>query len=162
MAAKRTKAQELDRVRHRETGETGTIMLVHDGQKGHCKVFNLVLDTGPRERTLWQADECEWAPPGAKRRCFRCGEETHWTNACPYGDCGAHLTEEAREVLRGMGLDPRRIPGRVDAPDAYDGIRLMYGTDHHDVYQPLRRRVCEFDGHLFEDGTCGCGATEEA
>lgn len=158
--AKRTKAQELDRVRHLTTGATGTIFQVYDGNKHQPPNYGLILDTGPRVRTLWKSTECEWAPAGAQRRCYRCGEQTHWTIACPYGDCGAHLTDEGREMLRRMGLDPRRVPGKVDAPDAYDGIRLWVTQTREDVYQPMRRRVCEVDGHLFEDGTCGCGAEE--
>lgn len=165
--AKRTKAQEGDRVVHLRTGETGTIMSVHSevAPKGSPPNYSVLRDTGLRVTTVWKGAEAQWEYAGA-RKCFRCGEDDHTVLHCPYGDLDARLTTEGRAALVALGLDPRRQPGAVDGEDAYDGIRLWAGPGNKDYYRRLRRRVCEHegvivDGHDFNDGTCRhCGKAE--
>lgn len=167
MGRNRTKAQQLDRIVNVRTGETGTIADTHTETtpKGSPPNYAVIRDTGPKRVVLWKGADVEWEPPSPVRKCARCGEADHHVIACPFGDCGWQLTEEAREVLRKHGLDPRRVPGKTDGEDAYDGIHLWTSASQHVVRQPMRRRVCvlddvEVDGHEFADDTCvHCGAT---
>lgn len=157
MGRNRTKAEQLDRATNTKTGEVATVMTVHTETtpKGAPPNYSVMLDTGPRRTHIWRGENVEWTARSGPRKCYRCGETDHTVVTCCYGDCGSHLTAEGRKAIEALGLDPRRIPGAVDAPDEYDGIR--YWFDHaREGRAKMRRRVCEHDGHEDKD-TCGCG-----
>ena len=157
MGRNRTKAEQLDRATNTKTGEVATVMSVHTETtpKGSPPNYGVMLDTGPRRIHVWKGADVEVTFRSGARKCHRCGEADHDVVHCLYGDVGAHLTTEGRKAIEALGLDPRRIPGAVDAPDEYDGIRYWF-TSHAEGRAKMRRRVCEYDGHEDKD-TCGCG-----
>lgn len=88
MAKPRSVPRHNDRIVNKVTGETATIIDVHEKTtpKGSPPNYTVLLDTGLRIGKLWMGADVEWSPPPGKRRCFRCGAEDHWAPGCPAGE----------------------------------------------------------------------------
>jgi len=86
--AKRKKAAHRDRVHHRRTGESGTIIDTHTPKDGP-PVYSVIPDTGPRRTRIWSSADADWEPPPPGRaHCHRCDADDHTVINCPNGDCG--------------------------------------------------------------------------
>lgn len=140
---RRKKAQHGDRVTHK-TGAKGVLVDVHSPSH-KAEVWSVLLDSGPRATVTWFAAEATWSPP--INWCPRCEERDHLALSCPYGDCGAHLSEKARNLLLQHGYDPNATPDPAvrTGKATFDG-RLLARTGRGPVYAQMRPWVDELDG----------------